>query len=323
MRSVSSAHSIEGFRSLIENSFYVHDAHLLSDRGVGSDFELTTTNAGLLPVTRYSGGIDVGVRRLWKHIRTRPSELYLIWFPLAGSVAITQDKALDSLAEVGEFLITCADRPFYARSLQDENGRCSHLSIVAPSHVMRSLLPSVDKICGHAFQTGGASAIALDIFNGLISGSNDIGVEAAARLGQAGLEAITESVRHQVTGELIEVDTKKIHLHRVLRFIDQNLPLQGLTAERVAGACKISRRYLHYLMRAHNTTFGEYLWEIRLKQAREWLLDPEFSHFNIVDIAYMCGFRSASHFSNSYHARFGQPPRDARSLETVHQLEES
>lgn len=98
-----------------------------------------------------------------------------------------------------------------------------------------------------------------------------------------------------------------------MRFIDQHFTVQGLTADHVARACHMSVRALHYLLRREQTSFATCLWSTRLRQADAWLMDREFAHFNIVDIAYMAGFRSGAHFSNAYRARFGVTPGEARS----------
>jgi AraC-like DNA-binding protein len=308
--------SIEGFHTMVEEGFYLSEVYLMN-RVPALEFKLASTVAGLVSISRFSG-IDVGVRRQWKHIRSRSSDMYVIWFPLGGAVSITQDKVHDSLTGVGEFVITCGDRPFHSLATSPGSEKCSQLFVLVPTHTIRSYLPNIDKFCGHTFRAdSGAAKIAREIFSGLIDDADQISPEVASRLALSALAAIAESAKQEVPEELILVDSKKAHLERVLRFIDQHLSTQGLTCDRVAIACKVSRRYVHYLMRYHNTTFGEYLWNRRLKQANEWLLDPEFSHFHIVDIAYMCGFRSASHFSNCYRSYFGYPARDARLVDSV------
>jgi AraC-like DNA-binding protein len=310
MAALQQARSIEEFRSLVDSGFYQSDAYLL---GVDAtpDFRIVSTTAGLMPVSRFSGA-EVGVRREWRHIRARSSELYVIWFPIRGSVTITQDTAHEAVIAAGEFSITCGDRPFHARANADGDETCSQLHILVPSHLIRSHLPNVDRLCGHPFSAGrGPAKIARELFRELVE-EQGVSPSAASQLGLGALEAIADSVRQEATDDLLQVNAKTAHLERVLRYIDQHIAMQGLTADTVAHACKLSRRYLHYLMRHHNTTFGEYLWETRLNQANRWLTDPEFRHFNIGDIAYMCGFRSASHFSNCYRTRFGRTPKDAR-----------
>jgi AraC-like DNA-binding protein len=307
------AKSIGEFHSLIENTYYHSESTLVGGLGRAPYFRLDSTLAGLLPVSRFYG-IDMSVRRKWAHIRDKTSELYVLWFPLEGVISVTQDQAYEQVAGDNNFVITCGDRPFHIRAVAHGPANCSQLHVLVPSHIIRPMLPNLDKICGQPFSAGsGASLIAREIFKRLITEAEDTSSTAATKLGMAGLEAIAESVKQLDAQQSASFDVKQLHLERVLRYIQQHLSSQGLTAERVAEACKISRRYFHYVMRYNNTTFGEYLWDARLKQANEWLTDDKMRHFNIVDIAYMCGFRSASHFTNSFRARFGHSPRDVRS----------
>jgi AraC-like DNA-binding protein len=304
------ARSIEEFHSLVESSYYRSDTYLLAPQKP-ANFKIRSNLAGVIPVSRFTGA-EVGVRREWRHIRAGASEVYVIWFPLRGGLAITQDGAPEEITQVGDFTILCGDRPFHARGVVDSADICSNVHVRVPSHLMRTHLPNVDKLCGRRFDAQqGPAKIAREIFCAL-HGERDLSEETANHLAIGGLRAIADGLRTQVSPDQTQLDAKKTHLARVLRYIDQNLAMQGLTVEQTAKACNLSRRYVHYLMRFRDTTFAEYLWERRLQQAHQWLADPEFGHFHIVDIAYMSGFRSASHFSNCYRNRFGHAPSEAR-----------
>ena len=112
----------------------------------------------------------------------------------------------------------------------------------------------------------------------------------------------------------VDIGEPDPRLSRILTFIRKNVSVAGLTVDDVAKGCNVSRRYVHYLMKSHDQTFSEFLWNCRLEQAHDWLTSAEFANFNIVDIAYMAGFRSASHFSQAYRSRYGQPPKEVRKL---------
>jgi len=306
------AASIEEFHSLVENVFYRSEAYLPDGLATPPAFRLESTKAGLLPITRFQGA-DVAVRREWKHIRNRSCELYVIWFPLKGAVSITQDAAHDSRTGEDEFAITCGDRPFHVRAAA-AGAVNTQLHVLVPSHLIRSQFPNIDRVCGRPFSARtGSGRIARDIFGSLVTEASRVSNACAGQLGLAGLEAIADSIKQTVSTKFAYTDPRELHLERVFCYIDQHLSATGLTADRVASACNVSRRYLHYLMRHRGTTFGKYLWDARLKQAHTWLMDQEFRHFNIADIAAMCGFRSASHFSNAYRTQYGCPPRDGRT----------
>lgn len=76
---------------------------------------------------------------------------------------------------------------------------------------------------------------------------------------------------------------------------------------RLAG---VSLRQLERLFRQHlGRSLGEHYLILRLDRARDLLRQTSLS---VLEIALACGFASASHFSRSYAARFGYPPRSER-----------
>jgi AraC-like DNA-binding protein len=91
-------------------------------------------------------------------------------------------------------------------------------------------------------------------------------------------------------------------------FVERHLSDAGMSAAQVATACKISRRYLYRLLDARQTTFSEMLWAKRREQARRWLCAPQMRQCSIGEIAVRAGFRSLSHFSESFKRHYGSTP---------------
>jgi len=309
--------SIDELRAAIEESYYTCDCTPADRPGGLASFRWESVLAGPLPLAIWYGS-DLSVRRRWTHIRHRSSKRYVLWFPLEGALSITQDRTNEQIADSNNFVLTCGDRPFYMRAVGNSREHGSHLMhMVIPAHIIRALVPNVDQVCGQPFSsTSGAAFIGRGILKHLISEARNTSPDAAAKLAMSALEAIADTVkRSSAAYQSTPLDSKQLHAERVFRYIQQNMSTQGLTADHVAKACKMSRRYFHYVMKATNTTFGKYLWEVRLTQAHRLLKDSNLRHFNIVDIAYMCGFRSSSHFTNLFKSRFGFKPRDIRSCE--------
>jgi AraC-like DNA-binding protein len=178
---------------------------------------------------------------------------------------------------------------------------------------MRSCIPKIDHLCGRKFSgQKGPGRIGAHLFHQLLAQADYCSADSLSGLGEAALNAVRDSIRVNDPTSNVSTVHHSASSERVMRFIDQHFTRQGLTAEEVARACNLSIRSLHYLLRSKRTTFTTYLRTERLRQAREWLNDPEFLHFNIVDIAYMVGFQSASHFSNAYRSHFGIAPRELR-----------
>lgn len=80
--------------------------------------------------------------------------------------------------------------------------------------------------------------------------------------------------------------------------------------EELASLADVSLRQLERLFRQHlNCSLGEHYLALRLDRARDLVRQTSLS---VLEIALACGFTSASHFSRTYRARFGQAPRTER-----------
>lgn len=85
---------------------------------------------------------------------------------------------------------------------------------------------------------------------------------------------------------------------------------EPLTLSELAHYVNISRRQLERLFRTHlDRSPTRYYLELRLKRAREFLLQTSMS---ILDVALACGFSSSPHFSKCYHDYYQRPPSQER-----------
>ena len=85
---------------------------------------------------------------------------------------------------------------------------------------------------------------------------------------------------------------------------------EALTREEIAARVGLSRRQLERLFRRYlNTSPARYYLRLRLDRARLLLAQTTMP---VTEIAFACGFTSASHFSKCYRDMFGRTPRDER-----------
>lgn len=100
-------------------------------------------------------------------------------------------------------------------------------------------------------------------------------------------------------------------LGEALSLMEANIE-EPLTTDDISFHIKISRRQLERLFKKHlNTVPSKYYLQIRMKKAREQLLNTQSS---IADIGYSCGFSSGAHFSTAYRTLFGITPSEERKL---------
>ena len=93
-------------------------------------------------------------------------------------------------------------------------------------------------------------------------------------------------------------------------FIERHLGDPALDAAMIAAACGLSPRHVGRLFAAHGMTLMQFVMERRLQAAHARLLaDPRLA---VAQVAWRCGFASASHFTRVFRARFSCTPSQAR-----------
>ncbi|GAA5031526.1 helix-turn-helix domain-containing protein [Actinopolymorpha pittospori] len=101
-------------------------------------------------------------------------------------------------------------------------------------------------------------------------------------------------------------------LDRIKGHIETHFRYAGLTPDDIAAAVRISTRYLHKLFEAEHQTVTLYLRDLRLRCARQELLDPRLAHRSVAEIAHGCGFGDLSGFNRTFKAAYGSTPSDLR-----------
>jgi transcriptional regulator GlxA family with amidase domain len=87
---------------------------------------------------------------------------------------------------------------------------------------------------------------------------------------------------------------------------------EALSADRIAGECRLSVRHLNRLFEREGTSLMRYVWDRRLTRCHREVTDPVMRGRQMGEIAFAAGFNDLSHFSRAYRARYGCTPRDAR-----------
>jgi len=94
-------------------------------------------------------------------------------------------------------------------------------------------------------------------------------------------------------------------LVNVIKFIKENLHSQ-ITLHQVADiACMTEQSFCRFFKRRLKKSFSQFLNELRIAHARELLIQTDKS---VNDIAYLCGFKSSSHFCYVFKGHSGESP---------------
>jgi AraC-like DNA-binding protein len=101
-------------------------------------------------------------------------------------------------------------------------------------------------------------------------------------------------------------------LRRVMEYAGQNITDPALSPRTVAARVGMSVRKLHMLFEPTGVSFGEWLHQRRLDEARLLLLNPATAARSIVDIALSVGFNDLSTFYRAFRTQFHMSPGECR-----------
>jgi AraC family transcriptional regulator, positive regulator of tynA and feaB len=99
---------------------------------------------------------------------------------------------------------------------------------------------------------------------------------------------------------------------RCAAFIENNLDGPHLGPRTIAAAAGISVRYLHKIFQGTGESVGDYVRRVRLARSYDDLADLGKQHLKIKEIAFGCGFKSPTHFSDAFKDFHGLRPGEVR-----------
>jgi len=157
--------------------------------------------------------------------------------------------------------------------------------------------------------SGGTAA--LDLMLNLIG--REHGQELATKISeQCLLDRIRQPHDHQRMPYRVRLGVHNPKLIAAIEMMESNVE-EPLNQEMLARYIGLSRRQLERLFRKHlGRTPAQYYLELRLERARHLLYQTAMP---IMNVAFACGFVSASHFSTCYRQMYGKTPRAERLVE--------
>lgn len=250
-------------------------------------------------------------RRTMQHIGDNRVGFRVIWFVKQGSLKITRAQGT-CIIKAGEAGILDSNVPFFAALQCDADPTHESCQAIVPPDLFVTHLKQAERLIDAFSLSTPEGQVVLRLLDVLIDEGEHLGAQTAKLLVQTTLEAVAESIR----ASHVELPQRMGLVDRRLRDIENyilmNLTDPDLSYDRVAECCGISPRYLCYLLKARNTSFSDLVWKNRLPKAREGLVAPGTINYPINQVAYMCGFKSAAHFSRMFRSAYGCSPREYR-----------
>jgi len=235
---------------------------------------------------------------------------YLVLVQLEGSAEIEQGDAQfsvnpDSLAIIPGGLPYTLTFP--------QTGRRLLLRVPLRLFHERILGRQIRDFGAHVFSGAGLVRITTDLLKSLVMQASHLTETEQFTMAEVTLNLIA-AVVHSHTGldENQQGSSQVARMSRILSYMEEHYADHDLTPAKVAKANTVSTRHLHNLFQHSGMTVTKWIWERRLKAAREDLLNPVLREESITEIAYKRGFNDSAHFSRAFKARFTISPSQLR-----------
>jgi len=121
-----------------------------------------------------------------------------------------------------------------------------------------------------------------------------------------GVRGDTAEIARQRGGKAARLSAIRSDILRILGRSD-------LSANMIAARHGISPRYVRKLFEEEDSSFSSFVATERLAKAQRMLVDRQYSHFNIAQIAHENGFGDVSYFNRIFRRQFGATPSDIRA----------
>ncbi len=212
-------------------------------------------------------------------------------------------RGREALAGPGECVLMDSTEPYDIDCI----GRTSALALRLPRGWLQHWVPDPADCVAVTFGSGGWSGA-------LNAALASLDLESATQLAlpPSSVAEQLAALLALAAGKRLEGSPRAGRLEKLRRAIRDRLHEPDLTPQSLAQQFNISKRYLHQLFAAGDTTFGRELMALRLERARELLRDRRFASLPVSEIAARCGFEDPSHFARRFRRRFGEAPRDCR-----------
>lgn len=263
------------------------------------DGTLRSTDLDGLQLAEVTGTGQV-VHRDRAMIRRADPEYYKIGLQLRGRGLVLQDDR-EALLTPGDFAVYDTSRPY--RLVFDETFRmlvlmCPRSALKVPDRTMARM--TAVRVSGRE----GTGALVSPFLAGLAEQLDSVSAAAAWHLNEAVLDMVAAVF---ADGSSAKPDGL---LLRVRRYIDDHLAEQDLGPDTVAAAHHVSTRYLRKLFEREGETVAGWIRSRRLEHCRRDL--TVLTDRPISAVAARWGLLDAAHFSRTFRAAYGLPPREYR-----------
>jgi AraC-like DNA-binding protein len=240
--------------------------------------------------------------------RTRSSPFFL-HLQMEGE-SITRQDGREALLRAGDFALCDSTRHY-----EVELGAGSRMLVLGvPDAILRRHIACPESLVAIPMAAGSGMCSLLSRFlrNFWFEYQKQMDLPAAARVNTAILDLLAAAYADLPQSRSDRSSLATAHRIRIINFIEAHLNDPDLTPTRIAGACKMTTRYLHHLFSDQDETVARYILRRRLEACSRALLSPSQRGRTVTAIAFDYGFNSPTHFGRVFRAKFGATPREYR-----------
>jgi AraC family transcriptional regulator, positive regulator of tynA and feaB len=189
------------------------------------------------------------------------------------------------------------------------------LDVIVPAGAMRARLKEPEAYVAQPRSAGsGLGRVMADMFQSLAREAPLIPEEAADDCARRVADVMGVVFDSAGDGGLPigESAVRSAIYRRCAAFIENNLDDPGLDPAMIAAAAGISVRYLHKIFHGSGESVGDYVRRLRLVRSYDDLADLRKRHVKIKEIAFRCGFKNPTHFSDAFKDYHGLSPSEVR-----------
>ena len=219
--------------------------------------------------------------------------------------SVTQQDGREARLGAGDFTLCDLTRPYNVQC--DEP--CRMLVVGIPRPLLLRYVPFPEELTAVAMSTR-------DSINGLVSDylrnlwtRFPLGppLSEAWQVCQATMSLIGGAYERLLQTRSTRRSAASLHRARIRSYIEEHLTDSELTPTSIATGCQINVRYMHRLQALEKETLARYILRRRLEECARELAATQRRR-SITEIAFLYGFKSATHFGRAFRDRYGVSP---------------
>ena len=219
--------------------------------------------------------------------------------------SVTVQDGREARLGTGDFTLCDTTRPYAVQC----GAACRMVVVGIPRTLLLRYVPFPEELTAVAMSTR-------DCMNGLVSDyllnlwtrfPHGPPIADAWQVCQATMNLIGGAYERLLQTRSTRRSAASAHRARIRSYVEEHLTDPELTPTSIAAGCQINVRYMHRLQALENETLARYILRRRLEECARELTAPQRRR-SITEIAFLYGFKSATHFGRAFRDRYGVSP---------------